>query len=270
MDLTFRDLAKPGPSLAEVLKGLARGLIADIEGLPDNSVTRIHDIRVSTKKIQGLLRLSGKFVNAADQAAARTLTRSIRSAFAGERDEEILRQRQSELLPKTDPALLDPAPVSVTTTPAEALVQARQLEQMLAGFSLDTLHSRDLIRTATASYRKARQLLKSCRKGPEDEPMHTWRKRVKDVSYQSLALAELPFLAKRTASLDRLADLLGEYHDLAVLQARLGGHSDHVTVVAKHKKAIGKAAFKLGARLLDRPPARFAKKLSRALRKHAT
>lgn len=270
MDLTFRDLAKPGPSLAEVLRGLSRALVEDIEALPDNSVTRIHDIRVSTKKIQGLLRLSGKFIEAADQAAVRALTRSIRAAFAGQRDEEVIHLRLRELLPSAEPSELSPAPVMETVTPEVALTQARQLETMLAGFPLEALHRRDLVRTASAAYRKARRLQKSCRKAPEDESMHTWRKRVKDVSYQSLALSALPFLSKRTAPLDRLADTLGEYHDLAVLQVRLGDHSAHVAVVAKRKRKVGKAAFKLGAKLFQKSPSEFAKKLSRALRKRAS
>ena len=270
MDLTFRDLAKPGPSLSEVLHGLSRELVENIERLPDDSVTRIHDIRVSTKKIQGLLRLSGKFIDAADQLAVRALTRSIRTAFAGQRDEEVIQLRFKELLPSADSSELSPAPVVAAVSPEEALGQARQLVTMLAGFSLEALHRRDLVRTAAASYRKARRLLKSCRRAPEDDAMHTWRKRVKDVSYQTLALASLPHLARRTAPLDRLADALGEYHDLAVLQTRLGGHETHAKVVARRKQKVGKTAFKLGAKILAKPPGDFAKKLGRALRKHAS
>jgi len=269
MDLTFRDLAKPGPSLSEVLHGLSRELVENIERLPDDSVTRIHDIRVSTKKIQGLLRLSGKFISPADQLAVRALTRSIRTAFAGQRDEEVIQLRFKELLPSANSAELSPALVVDAVTPTEALSQARQLVTMLAGFPLEALHRRDLVRTATASYRKARRLLKSCRTNPVNEAMHTWRKRVKDVSYQTLALVSVPHLAKRTTPLDRLADALGEYHDLAVLQTRLG-HEAHAKVVAKRKQKVGKAAFKLGAKIFARPPADFAKKLGRALRKIAS
>lgn len=270
MDLTFRDLAKPGPSLSGVLQGLSRALVEDIERLPDDSVTRIHDIRVSTKKIQGLLRLSGKFIKAADQAAVRALTRGIRAVFAGQRDEEVIRLRLKELLPEADPSELSAAPEVKTATPEEALARARELAAMLAGFPLEALHRRNLVHTATVSYRKARRLLKSCRKAPDDESMHTWRKRVKDVSYQALALADLPFLSQRTAPLDGLADSLGEYHDLAVLQSRLGGHAAHAAIVAERKAKVGKAAFKLGKKLFRNPPSKFARKLSRALRKRSS
>lgn len=265
MNLQFRDLAKPGPSLSEVLTGLARAIIEDIQKLPDDSATRIHDIRVGTKKIQGLLRLSK--VALVEQEAARVLCRSIRAAFAGERDEEVLRLRLKELLPAEQAIRqLGPAPVVEAATPEEALAQAMQLEKMIAALDLRALGSRGLARCATASYRKARKLMRSCRQDPQDDPMHRWRKRVKEVTYQAMALSALPFMEKATESLDALADTLGEYHDLAVLSQRLGDHPAAASV-AKRKRAVGERAFKQGRKRLARRPTRFAKKLARALKK---
>lgn len=270
MNLQFRDLAEPGSSLSEVMVSLSRALVEDIEKLPDNSVVRIHDIRVGTKKIQGLLRLSGRFIKAADQTALRALTRSVRGAFAGERDEEVLQIRLKEILGEEAAGVkLTPAPVVEVASPAEALEQAKELVHLLGNFDLAPLHARELIDTTTSSYRKARKLMRSCRKKPDDEEMHTWRKRVKDVSYQSLALGALPLMADRAEPLDRLADTLGEYHDLAVLHSRLGPDSPHASLVGRRQKALGKTAQKMARALFSRRPSRFAKKLGRSLRKHS-
>lgn len=272
MNLQLRDLTEPGVSLAEVLAGLATALVDDIRQRDDDPAKRIHDIRVGTKKIQGLLRLTAAHITPEEHEAARGLARAVRSAFSGERDEEVLHIRLKELLPAEDAAVADsqllPAPPAAAPTPEEALAKAQELQAKLSSFDFRKLGRRSLSSSAAASYRKARKLFRSCRKKPEDDPMHTWRKRVKDVTYQALAMEEIRFLGKRTADLDALADALGNYHDLAVLAQRLGEQSPHAALVRKKQSEVGEQAFRMGAKLLRRSPKRFARKLAKGLRKH--
>lgn len=98
-----------------------------------------------------------------------------------------------------------------------------------------------------------------------DEQLHQWRKRVKDHWYQTRLLApSWPKLMQlRSDSLKRLADLLGDDHDLAVMhqlmqaqpelfgdtQLRLG------ELIAQRRSELQSAALKLGDELYAEAPA---------------
>jgi len=100
-----------------------------------------------------------------------------------------------------------------------------------------------------------------------DEQLHQWRKRVKDHWYQTRLLApSWPKLMQlRSDSLKKLADLLGDDHDLAVMrqlmqqqpelfgdeamQERLGN------LIAERRSELQSAALKLGGELYAEAPA---------------
>ena len=73
------------------------------------------------------------------------------------------------------------------------------------------------------TYRAGRAALKRARKHPEDDPVHEWRKSVKYLWYQARLLEprDPQRIGPLVADLDRLSDLLGDDHDLAVLAAQL-------------------------------------------------
>lgn len=71
-------------------------------------------------------------------------------------------------------------------------------------------------------YRQARRRGRRAASAPDAESMHGWRKRCKAHAYHCALLAPLwPVLEDRSHRLDRLADALGEHHDLADLRAAL-------------------------------------------------
>jgi CHAD domain len=74
-------------------------------------------------------------------------------------------------------------------------------------------------------YRRGRQALAAVRQKPTVEFIHEWRKQAKYLRYQldllrPLAPTALTPLAK---TIDRLGDLLGDDHDLAVLRREVAG-----------------------------------------------
>lgn len=73
------------------------------------------------------------------------------------------------------------------------------------------------------TYCDGRQAFRQARRHPSVDSLHGWRKRVKDHWYQTQLLEEAwPELFKsRQKSLKRLAQWLGDEHDLAVLQTLL-------------------------------------------------
>ncbi len=69
------------------------------------------------------------------------------------------------------------------------------------------------------TYRRGRKAMRASYSSGTTDAFHEWRKRAKYLRYQLEALAPLypEMIAPQAAELDRLGELLGEEHDLAVL-----------------------------------------------------
>jgi len=265
MALELRDVREPGDSLREVLAGFAAFLVENIERLPDDEEVRIHDIRVSTKKIGSLLRLADHLVAPEQMKAMKEQLRRIRGAFSGSRDEAVLRKRLEEILPEADPsqtiAELPPSEAE-PESPGNALALARELAGQIATIEFSRLRRKKLTALAARCYGKARKAMKACQKDRNDEDMHEWRKRVKDVSYHTVALGGVEQMKSRTEAIDRLAENLGEYHDFALLGQRVTT-AEAVAAVAHRKHEVGEACFEAAHTLLKRKPRAYARKLAK-------
>lgn len=266
MTLELRDWRTPGESLGEVVHAFAAALRSDIENVHDDPATRIHDIRVGTKKLRALLRLGSEAVGNLDAPSVHL--RAIRQAFSGTRDAEVMRQRLAELFPEATPAALRElhleAPDTQPALPQEsALELCNELDTLLAAVDFSRVTRAGLIENATRSHRRARKLLRQCRKKPDDDVlMHDWRKRTKDACYHAMALGGVKILQKRIAPLDALAEKLGEFHDLSVLGSRAEGHDLISTVVQKRKAVVRGDCFEAAKKILRRKPSAFRKKLA--------
>jgi CYTH domain-containing protein len=108
---------------------------------------------------------------------------------------------------------------------------------------------------------------------PTDENMHEWRKAVKNLWYQMRLLESVAssVLTPLVATLDELAEELGEDHDLAVLVDRLRSNKDDYGGKKSVKKAVKLArtrqrqlrarAFRLGSTIYAEPPSAFVTRL---------
>jgi CHAD domain-containing protein len=109
--------------------------------------------------------------------------------------------------------------------------------------------------------------------------MHAWRKRVKDLRYtaETLDRGGKPCKPVRRVArrADRLGEMLGEEHDLALLEARVRERSRLfagerktrkrlLTLIASRRRKLRKHALREGERLYRRPPRRFVRRLKRA------
>ena len=112
-------------------------------------------------------------------------------------------------------------------------------------------------------YRKGRNALGQAKKNATPKALHEWRKQVK---YLLNALNGPVGPTNGTAQhirkgADRLADRLGEDHDLAVLAAQAAQNSHCATaaellqpLICKRRKKLQKDAFKLGGKIYNRKP----------------
>jgi hypothetical protein len=106
--------------------------------------------------------------------------------------------------------------------------------------------------------------------------MHAWRKRVKDLWYQERLLASVggPAIRGQAKDLHRLADLLGDHHDLGVLRRRLtddplpvAADVDGIVGLIEHRQAeLEGEAVALGSRIYDEKPGAFVRRMRSAWR----
>jgi len=113
---------------------------------------------------------------------------------------------------------------------------------------------------------RARTAMRTARDDRSDEALHDWRKRSKDLWYQTRLLTPVwPEVMKPLAmEADILGKTLGHHHDLADLAAHLAGLEEDVlrpplreTLMARileAQTALETRAFPLGARLLAGDP----------------
>jgi len=114
------------------------------------------------------------------------------------------------------------------------------------------------------TYKRARQAAKQAKRTQHIEDFHTWRKRVKDLQYQTQLLQETPAGLKREfrQALKSLAELLGNHHDLSILEELLESpeifpdqqHAAEVRpLVQQHRQALEQEALQAGKKLFELP-----------------
>ncbi len=122
-------------------------------------------------------------------------------------------------------------------------------------------------------YRQARQRMKQAYATRQAEYFHEWRRRVKYLWHQVELLALLwpPVMAEMARELHHLATLLGEAHDLVVLQEMLTVQSESfgeeadlpllLELLGQRQTALETAAFPVGKRLFAERPSSFVARL---------
>jgi CHAD domain-containing protein len=105
---------------------------------------------------------------------------------------------------------------------------------------------------------------------PGAEALHEWRKRAKDLWYhlRILEAALPPSLAGSIERADRLADTLGDHHDLTVLRKDLlarelpaSGRLALVEAIEQRRRQLAESALDQGQALYASRPKSFRRKL---------
>jgi CHAD domain-containing protein len=100
-----------------------------------------------------------------------------------------------------------------------------------------------------ATYRRGRRAMDTARKGRATEDLHEWRKQTKYLWHQLQILTPLAPgpVGAMADEFHRLADYLGDEHDLAVLRERLSESA--MPLIRKRSEELQNKAFALGERL---------------------
>ena len=181
---------KPPASARRWLSGLLRQLatraVADARRISSDHDNAVHMLRVRMKKLHAVLLLAADEPGQAGVAPVIKRLRAIKDGVAGSRDTwvtERLAMRIGEgLIPLT------PQPAAPEWSARKVLRQTEALLAAIRGLALPQLSWEDIASHHERSIRRARRAMKRSRRSHDEEDFHRWRKRVKTLYYQSLAL----------------------------------------------------------------------------------
>ena len=216
------DDAPPGPALQLVLLRLIASVHTDIDALPERRDERVHDIRVGMKKFRAIIRLAAGCLPEKVLARADKLARNIKEHFGATRDRDVLAGLLKDLPGGGDAAGVlgiapgGPSPDFASDPAVSGL--CHKLAVLAGDLDLSGLEADDVRNAWVLTYRRARRAMATCSKNPDDDNrFHEWRKRVKELHYQSAVLSALDPAEDVARQAEEIAALLGRHHDLSLL-----------------------------------------------------
>lgn len=269
-------------ALGRVERALGRlraGAAGDLD-----SAEAIHGARKDLKKLRTVLRLLREELPKDVYREEMRCFRDAARALSETRDAEVKLETLNDLAGRAEelPAaaveawrqILDRDREAATDTDLDESVAA-QLEAGLVrieGWRLEGDSWAMIGGAVRRSYRRGRRAMRAAEAEGREDDFHQWRKRAKDLWYELRLLkgAWKGPLKAAAEEADRLSDLLGDHHDLAVLRGdlherRLGEEETRALEAAidARQQQLAAEALDLGRRLYAEPPKQLGRRLRR-------
>ncbi len=253
----------------------------------------VHGARKSIKRARAVLRLLQPSLTEHDLTDCKVDLRTAGRALSAARDARVIADRFDEMLQQADiapssingtasdllaaAALHDRSSSGNPGTPATALASVTAARRRLQRASLPGSDWTPLGAGFRSIYKRGRRLMPGKSDSASAEALHEWRKQVK--SYWHALEVFMPVrptqIGRTIGAARRLADLLGENHDLALLADRLRvvqGHPDEpiealLDAIESRRRLLRRKALRIGAALYAEPPAVMEKQLRQDWRK---
>ncbi len=219
---------------------LDRAILELSERVDADPIAAVHNARKAIKKERSLLRLARGATSGNQRQRGNVTLREVARGLSNARDADVMIAATAQLSDRFAGQLPAQAFDAVgahleARRSAESghrngrVVGADALEELAAvRASLGHWHLRQggwkaLRSGLLRSYRRGRDAFGPARSSGETADLHAWRKRVKDLWYHERLLAPTcgPTVRAHAKELGRLADVLGEDHDLALLSQDL-------------------------------------------------
>lgn len=205
--------------LASLLLQLATRAVDDARRIGRDHDNAVHMLRVRMKKLHAVLLLASDDPARDGLAPVIKRIRSIKDGVAGSRDTWVTERLAMKLGEGLIP--LAPQPAVPEWSARKVLQQTRALLATVRDLPLPRQSWGRILARHERSLRRARRAMKRCRHSHDEEDFHRWRKRVKTLFYQSLALHHRDTADLDLRALDLLGRRLGREHDLTLLKARI-------------------------------------------------
>jgi CHAD domain-containing protein len=284
---------KKAESVSDGLRRIAREQIDKaVAELTDADLDRheaVHQFRKRGKKIRGLIRLFRPALgdtygqeNGWYRDAARKLSRvrdaealleslqSLRRRFPDQFDAPSFHDVQQRLELRRQRIADNWLDLNETIDElASQLVLARQ---RINGWRLDDESFDAVGGGLKQTYRRGCHALREVLKDPSDAQRHEWRKRTKYHWYHMRLLAGMwkPVIRARVDELKRLADLLGDDHDLAVFHTTVAGDPNRfgspesiellLGLILSRRKELQQQSDRLGRRVFAERPKKLVRR----------
>jgi len=285
---------EPEESVPESLSRCAREqldrAVQELEERIDSEpVACVHTARKALKKERALLRVARGTLPRKQRERENAALREAARGLSGARDADVMIQTLDQLSERYAGQL----PESTFEAFRQRLDRERQSERnRIAGSSAVAAAAEDL-RAArmrvedwklerggwrvlesglVRSYSRGCRAFVQARSEPSLENLHQWRKRVKDLWYQLRLLAPVagPAVRGQVKEAHRLADLLGDDHDLGVLRQTIRrlapdlavDHDALIGLVDHRRDQLQTEARYVGERLYAETPKAFGRRIA--------
>jgi CHAD domain-containing protein len=247
--------------MVEQVGGTMRSIITAAAGSDDEFDDSTHDARKRLKRVRALLRLVeeplGEDVYRAENARYRDVGRLLGPA----RDARVARDLHLSVVGPSD--RLDSQLVAARQAVRAGAVLEKLLRDLadglgtVGGWYLEGDEAALFAAGLRRTYRRGRRALRAEKEEPAAEHRHEWRKAVKYHWHhlELLAGAWPAVFEAQAAEAHRLADLLGDEHDLTVLAALL---AEPHPELATRSAELRRDALILGRRLYAETPSALA------------
>ena len=279
---------KKKESVTDAVRRLCCERINDALGMLDKGehFDAVHDVRKEIKKLRAILRLVRSGIGETAYDEATNALRQTAARLNAMRDAQVQITALENLAKRSNGQI----PRSTVPKIQSALRQNCRAEEQKLGATMDSVkqglfgarQQLDTLKVKPNSwkglspglkkiYSRGRKALTLAGREPSPEHFHQWRKRVKDLANQlRLVCAVRPGkLKSRMGVLDHLGDLLGDDHDLFMLnkfvdenlkQPREKLPVQHV--ISERQKKLRSEALELGEVFYTKKPRRFCRQVS--------
>lgn len=272
-------------AISRVVTGQIDNAVDRLRGAGDDDLgDAIHDARKAFKRGRAALRLGRKAIGDTAYARENAALRDAGRRLAPARDAEVvvetldgLTERYREQLP---PGAFAGLRAALAADAASAQERVRRSPALVAGVIAELGAARERIgfwdgagdEAALTTgfrrvYRRGRRAYRSAQEQPDAETLHELRKRAKDLWHAAQIMR--PEAPKRMRKIGRrahkLADALGDDHDLAVLRDAAAERPDTLgpgeplllsAIVEERQDELRRDALHRGRRLFSRKPGR--------------
>lgn len=248
----------------------------------------IHDARKQLKKARAALRLLREAIGPTTYRRENAALRDAARPLGVARDSKVLLVALDDLVERYAPATrslqLDKfrgvlrkeqatARQAITATLINKQRRAlREVSSRVERWRLNEGEWQVIGRGLERIYRDGKKAMNVAARSRANEDLHDWRKQVKYLWHQLQILAPSwpDMIGELAAQAHKLADCLGDDHDLAVLRQKISSHVEAfdttnrdalVAVLDRRRKQLQGRAFKLGARIFEEKPRRFSRRL---------
>ncbi|NVK42417.1 MAG: CHAD domain-containing protein [Oceanospirillaceae bacterium] len=279
MSFRLRPSKSPHREVKRAARDEFRRVIKLLEDPAADTEESIHQLRVGMKRLRALLRLVRDALGAVPACAEQQRCKALANAFAGSRDAAVARGLLGELLAAVpDPELRArlrvgfEQSVPMTMQPPLPLPDVAQhlrlMRRDVKDWPLQSLKLRHLNDQLARQYRRGRRLYRSLGDDFAMALLHEWRKEVKRLLYQLELVRGRGRRSKLDRRIKRLGSLLGDLHDLDMLELQIESHIEDYwlddrlalyRLLHERRAALRSRALALGSKIFVEPPASFAR-----------